>query len=223
MTEPPRHDAAPAAPDHALVRRLIADHEDERLRVARELHDHVGQSVTAIKMAAMSLQSDTDPALRDDILADIVATASETIARLRDLSGRLRPPQLESLGLEAALRWQLAQTFEHRHEAVALQVRSAGNASSPAQALACFRIAQAALANVVAHANARQVRVSIDDDAGQLRLEISDDGDGFDPSTAVGHGLALMRERAWLADGSLVIDAAPGGGTRVIAVLGSRR
>lgn len=87
----------------ALARRLLEVQEEERRRLSRELHDDIGQQITAIKLGALALQGDDDP-LRSETVDEIIAIADQTTAKLRDLSMLLRPPQLDALGLEAALR-----------------------------------------------------------------------------------------------------------------------
>src|SRR6478672_4744193 len=94
-----------------LARRLLTVQEDERRTLSRELHDDIGQQLTAIKLGAIALQDESEPALRAELLAEILATTDQTLAKLRDLSMLLRPPQLDALGLEAALRWQAERMF----------------------------------------------------------------------------------------------------------------
>ncbi|MGN6512734.1 MAG: histidine kinase, partial [Lysobacteraceae bacterium] len=94
-----------------LARRLLSVQEDERRTLSRELHDDIGQQLTAIKLGALALQDETQPAVRAELLDEILATADQTLAKLRDLSMLLRPPQLDALGLEAALRWQAERMF----------------------------------------------------------------------------------------------------------------
>lgn len=199
----------------AMARRLITLQEDERLALSRELHDDVGQAITAIKLCAMSLQPESDDALREAMVAEIIDTADQTIAKLRNLSLLLRPPQLDALGLEAALRWHAGRMFRSGRPALALALAPLPERPDPTVELACFRIAQEALTNVLRHARASHVSVALEADAGDLTLTVHDDGHGFDRDQVQGLGLVTMRERAQQVGGSLEIDSSSGEGTRI--------
>lgn len=201
----------------AMAQRLLTVQEDERLTLSRELHDDIGQSITAIKLGATSLLDD-DP-VRREIIDEIVAVADQTVVKLRNLSLLLRPPQLDSLGLEAALRAQVALLERNTRTRITLQVQPLPRRPEAAVELACFRIAQEALTNALRHAGARTIDVSIDVHERSLRLRVDDDGRGFDPAMGHGLGLLTMRERAQQLGGTLVIDTAAGNGTRVCALL----
>ena len=97
----------------AMAARIFSVQEDERRRISRDLHDDIGQSITAIKMSASAAMDEDDPARRHDDLDDVLALADATLSRLRDISILLRPPQLDALGLEAALRWHAERLFAH--------------------------------------------------------------------------------------------------------------
>jgi signal transduction histidine kinase len=182
----------------AVAQRLLTVQEDERRTLSRELHDDVGQSITAIKLAATSLTDDAlgaDPAARREILDEVIAIADQTVHKLRNLSLLLRPPQLDSLGLEAALRGQVALLSRNTRLAIRLQVAPVAGQIPAAVELACFRIAQEALTNVARHSGARHAEVTVaieDSDGGKaLHLCVSDDGYGVDPSrpaTSTRHG-----------------------------------
>ena len=160
-----------------------------------------------------------DEQQRSDTIDEIAAIADQTVAKLRDLSLLLRPPQLDALGLEAALRWQASHMF--RSDSPTLELALSAPPTRPAAAveLACFRIAQEALTNVLRHADASLVRVELHGDAKRLILRISDDGRGFAPAAATGLGLVTMRERAQQLGGRFEIDSRPDHGTRLIAEL----
>lgn len=202
----------------AMARRVMTLQEDERASLSRELHDDIGQAITAIKLCALSMQHE-DEQQRGDTIGEIAAIADQTVAKLRDLSLLLRPPQLDALGLEAALRWQASHLFRSDSPTLELDLSSPPTRAAPAVELACFRIAQEALTNVLRHADARNVRVELRADANRLCLRVEDDGHGFDPLAAYGLGLVTMRERAQQLGGRLDIDSHPGRGTRLRAEL----
>lgn len=201
----------------AVAARLITVQEDERRTLSRELHDDIGQAITAIKLGVVTL-TDPDPS-RQEIVDEVVAIADQTVAKLRDLSMLLRPPQLDTLGLEAAVRWQAQALFRGALPALELAFTTLPARPDPAVALACFRIVQEALTNVLRYADASRVRVGLAADGDTLTLAVSDDGCGFLPADATGLGLVIMRERAQLLGGRLQIDTAPGQGTTVRAQL----
>ena len=208
--------AASNAELQALARRLFTLQEDERRAISRDLHDDIGQAITAMKLSAHAAMDDEDPAARREELDEIVSLADTTVAKLRDISTLLRPPQLDALGLEASIRWQAGRLL--RASEIEPDLRLQPLPARPAQEVeqACFRIAQECLTNVVRHAHAGRVTVSLDDVDGRwLELRVEDDGDGFDPGQATGLGLVGMRERAQAAGGTLKMRTAPGAGTVV--------
>ena len=155
--------------------------------------------------------------------------------KLRNLSLLLRPPQLDALGLEAALRWQSGALFRGKAPELVLSLQPLPRRPAPEVELACFRIAQEALTNVLRHAGATRVEVTlamddtpidgrrpaIDGAAGDdvLELLVEDDGTGFDPRRSHGLGLVTMRERAEQLGGTLEVRRGPRGGTCVCARL----
>lgn len=201
----------------AVAGRLITVQEDERRTLSRELHDDIGQAITAIKLGVVSL-ADKDPS-RQEIVDEVVATADQTVAKLRDLSMLLRPPQLDTLGLEAAVRWQAQTLFRGAQPALELAFTALPRRPEPAVELACFRIVQEALTNVLRYADASRVGVALAADGEMLTLAVSDNGCGFSPGAASGLGLVIMRERAQLLGGRFQIETAPGAGTTVRAQL----
>lgn len=201
----------------AVAQRLITVQEDERRTLSRELHDDIGQSITAIKLSATALLDD-DPA-HQEIIGEIVAIADQTVAKLRNLSLLLRPPQLDSLGLEAALRGQIAILARSTRTEITLQFAPLPQRPPMELELACFRIAQEALTNAMRYADARSIQVTLETDGQTLELQIRDDGRGFDPAQARGLGLLTMRERVQQLGGTLTIQTAPGRGTCVHASL----
>ena len=200
----------------AMAGRLFSLQEDERRAISRDLHDDIGQAITAMKLSAWAALEEDDAARRGEDLQQIVTLADSSVAKLRDLSTLLRPPQLDALGLEAALRWQAGVLF--RASPVELLARIDSLPRRPANDIeqACFRIAQESLTNALRHARASQVELLLRDQDGEgLCLQIQDDGEGFDPDGPRGLGLIVMRERAQSVGGQLRIESAHGEGTRV--------
>lgn len=203
---------------HALAGHLIDVQEKERRTLSRELHDDIGQAISAIKMSATSLDGEDD-AGRREIVEEIVGISDQTIAKLRDISILLRPPQLDALGLVAALRWQCERLFRSGQPALELDLAPLPERPAPAVELASFRIAQEALTNVLRHSGASHVTVMLAPRGDQLLLTIIDDGRGFDPAQSSGLGLITMRERAQQIGGTFDIETVPGAGTCIRACL----
>lgn len=193
--------------------------EQERARIAREIHDDLGGNLTAIKMALAMLAArlPDDPALRDkaDYLDDLVDRTIEAVHRI---SLDLRPGTLD-LGLVAALEWQ-AREFE-KQMGIACVFRSADKEIDldPDQAAALFRIVQEALTNIAKHAGATRVTLSLRRLRQHLTLSICDNGRGITPADRLkpqSFGLRGMSERARALGGTLALSQAPGGGTMVV-------
>ncbi len=191
--------------------------EAERRRLAREVHDQVGQVGTAIKMLTLSLRARLAP--RSEPLVDeLQVMAEEAIRAARHISAELRPPLLDELGLEAALGHYLQTLGRQSGLATALELGDAG-LLPPEQASPLFRIVQEACTNVLRHAQARSLRVVGCPLTGAARdgyqLEVIDDGKGPGGTRPDASGLRNMRERAELAGGSFDFGPAPGAGTCV--------
>jgi signal transduction histidine kinase len=204
-----------------LARSVNRVQEDERRRISRELHDGIGQNLTALKHQLAIIDSLLDPGqeeLRQRVSASI-DLCTQTLEDTRQLSRLLRPQVLDDLGLEAALRW-LARTFEGNSD---LRIELGIDALPPLDAdlqTLLFRVAQEALANVVRHAQASEVLLRLATRAGRVMLTIWDDGVGFEPLLAASAasegrsaGLAGMRERARLYGGELQIESRAEAGT----------
>lgn len=196
--------------------------EEERKRIARELHDEAAQNLVAVRreLDRLAGASADRPEARD--LRRLHELAGETLAGLRRFSRDLRPPTLDDLGLTSALD-ALVTEFEKRTGAACeLRVHGQQQRLTAEIELALFRIGQAALHNVEQHADATEITVEVEFDRRRTSLSVVDNGRGFDPPdrpddlTKLGKlGLAGMHERAQLVGGTLVIDALPGGGTRI--------
>ena len=205
-----------------LASQVIAAQDEERARVARELHDSVAQTLAALVLQLSAAQRrSTDPALAEQ-LELVRAIAGEALEEVRLLSHTVHPRVLEDLGLPSALEWLARQTREAEGLAINVSVSPVPDTLPPPSAAALYRVAQEALRNAVRHAQARQVDIILEQDAsGYLRLDVVDDGVGFDLAVAEerrpGMGLFAMRERVGLVDGTMDIDSIPGAGTRVSA------
>lgn len=219
LSEPERMRDALAAGNRelqAMARRLFTAQEDERRAISRELHDDVGQAITAMKLSAHAAMAEDDDGRRRESLEDISATADATLDKLRNLSMLLRPPQLDALGLEAALRWHAGVLFRNLPVLLETDIQPLPRRPEREVEQACFRIAQEALTNAVRHAGASRIALSLRDDDGRgLLLQVEDDGCGFQAGPARGLGLVIMRERAQSAGGQVSIESRPGHGTRV--------
>ncbi len=208
---------------HGLTRRLVQAEEAERRRLARELHDRVGQSLSAlnINLDIISRESHAlTPALRQR-LDDSLGLVDNTLQSIENVMAELRPPLLDEYGLGAALGWH-AEEFSRRtgvKVAVADRDPAGSKNARPEAAVALFRIAQEALNNVLKHAKATNVRLEVSATDEELILDVQDDGQGFDPATARRGrwGMTTMRERAEAAGGQLHIASSPGEGTRIHA------
>lgn len=194
--------------------RLLTVEENERRRVARELHDGVGQVITALTLTLDAAESESDPAQARVRIATARSLADTALAGTRDLSHRLRPPRFEERGLLSSLRDLAAQSGFP----VTIRADDSGVdvGLSPNTRVELFRIAQEALANAAHHSGAASATVTITREDGRLALSVTDDGHGFQPAAVPedGIGLAGMQERARLVGGELAIDTGPGG-TRV--------
>ena len=207
-----------------LLTRIYEEKEAESQRFARELHDKVGQGLTAVGLQVGLVRSRLGPSDLHEVsplLDDAAAAVEQTVSQLRDVLGELRPPALDEFGLLSALR--LSGERLARLGGFNLRVSGDGPAPRPCHAVevVAFRIAQEALTNVVRHSRARNVSVSLSRFDGRLRVAIQDDGAGFDPATTPGGGsdrlgLIGMLERAEALGGELTVDSAAGAGTAVV-------
>jgi two-component system, NarL family, sensor histidine kinase DegS len=196
--------------------------EEERTRVARELHDQAAQNLVVIRRNLNALEAslaDHPAAAELTQLGDLTA---RTLAELRSFSRDLRPPALDDLGVVSALEGLVADVSGRGDLAVRLAVTGEHRRLPTETELALFRIGQAALHNVEQHAQASQASVELIFNTKTVRLAISDDGQGFDAPTDLDDlthagklGLIGMTERAQLVGGTLQIDSAPGAGTRI--------
>jgi len=210
-----RQDLARFATEAAAIR------EQEKSRVARELHDELAQSLTALKMDAIwvrdHLASDAGGCAAK--LAGMLQMLDTSVAATRRIAADLRPLVLDDLGLAAAIEWAVHNFTQRSGTPCALDMDEALELDEP-YATAVFRIVQESLANVAKHARAQHAWVSVARERGEIVIAVRDDGAGFDPKAArkpQSLGLIGLRERAQLLEGSVRIDSAPGQGTFVEA------
>jgi PAS domain S-box-containing protein len=209
-----------------LSRRLVDVQETERRHLARELHDEIGQALTATEMNLQALLESpgTDALARR--LRESLQVVERVQEQVHDLSLNLRPSMLDDLGLEAALRWYTERQAGLAGLQAEVRADPLEQRLDPMIETECFRIAQEALTNVVKHAKAHTVTVELskNDDDVELHLSVRDDGVGFDVASVreqavrgASLGLLSMEERATLAGGGLEYDSTPGHGTEVHA------
>lgn len=210
----------------ALSSRMLGIQESERRRLARELHDQIGQALTAIKINLQSLLLQSDAPQHAPHIEDGIQIVDATIAQVRDLSLALHPPQLDDLGLVAALRWHLDRQARASGIVCRFDADLPADSLNPDLQAACFRIVQEAVNNALRHAKPREIRVLLRADERELSVLVGDDGAGFDvglarnaAATGKSLGLISMEERASLAGGRLECRSAAGKGTEIRAWL----
>jgi len=205
-------------------RQLIEAQEDERRRIARELHDQIGQILTAVKMNLHTVQRFNLAAEAGSYVKDNIEAVDEALRLVRDLSIDLRPPVLDDLGLVTALGWYVDRYTQRTGLVVDVvaELPDPNERFSRELETACFRIAQEALTNVVRHASASKVALQVTRTAKTLTLVVKDNGVGFDLKSlrkrsprAATLGLVSMQERAHAAGGTLEIESVPSRGTQI--------
>jgi signal transduction histidine kinase len=198
----------------ALAAYLQSAREEERRRIARELHDEIGQNLTGIRLS-LERAAREPPNRADTSRAQALALTNDLIGRVRDLSLDLRPAMLDDLGLLAALEWHFERYTDQFK--IKVEFEHAGleqRRFDPEIETAVYRIVQEALTNVARHAGVDKVEVEIRADEATFVARVKDLGGGFDPDSAsTTVGLSGMRERARTLSGRLTIDSAPGSGT----------
>jgi signal transduction histidine kinase len=213
-----------------LLHQVVGAQEAERQRIARELHDATGQSLTAISLGLRGVENylvqstaQDDPRVLIHQVKELRSFGQNALGELRNLISDLRPPQLDDLGLAAALRWYVQAYAERRGLPVQFHAEGDDSRVPTEYSTVLFRIAQEALTNIAKHAEATAVEVSLLVDAREVRLAVHDNGRGFDPELVArleaerqgGWGLVGIRERTLLLRGTCRIDTLPGGGTHL--------
>jgi two-component system, NarL family, sensor histidine kinase UhpB len=192
--------------------------EEERARVARDLHDEVNQSLTGLLLRLEALREAAPPELERE-LAETKALANQAMRELLSLARQLRPTALDDLGLAAAIAGQVEGVRRSGVEAELIESGDVSDLGANAQ-LVIYRVAQEALSNAARHSGAGKIGVRLRRDGDGARLEVADDGRGFAfEESQRGLGIAGMRERALLIGGELAIESRPGNGTTVSLVV----
>jgi len=207
---------------HTLSSQLMEAQETERRHLARELHDEIGQALTAVKINLQAVQRSCEANAVASPLQESIGIVEIALQQVRNLSLDLRPSLLDDLGLVAALRWYVDRYAQRSGITAEFSTNSGQAGRLPNIETACFRIVQEALTNVMRYAQAKQVSVKLQQRPQELHLMISDDGIGFDVQAAriratSGGSLGLlgMEERALLAGGQLKIKSRQGYGTQI--------
>jgi signal transduction histidine kinase len=207
----------------SLSSRMLEVQEGERRHIARELHDEIGQALTAVKLHLQAAQRRGGPETRQP-LEECVLITDQALEQVRNLSLNLRPSQLDDLGLIAALRWQIGRQAAASGLIAELGADELNERLEPALETACFRFVQEATTNIVRHAQAQHAWIEARRHNDRLRVSVRDDGKGFDVATATREaiargslGLLGMQERVGLAGGRLNVSSRPGEGTTIVA------
>jgi signal transduction histidine kinase len=207
-----------------ISRGILRLQEAERGRISRELHDGVGQSLTALKLAleVLAREAGRDPVLAGR-LPGLVQIAERALTDVRQLSRLLRPQMLDELGLEPTLRW-LARSMQDAGLAVDLAVEGLEDRVPADLETIVFRLVQEALANAARHSGASSAAVGVRRDGDRILLSVTDGGRGFDAARALaaggpGGGLQGMRDRVQLFGGRFQARSAPGAGTAIEVAL----
>jgi PAS domain S-box-containing protein len=207
-----------------LSNRLLVAQEAERQSVARELHDEVGQVLTAVGANLRALELSSNRMTRVQRLGDSLKLVDEALSRVRDLSFDLRPSLLDDFGLVPALEWYIDRQAQRSGFKAEFLTQLPEMRVPPGLETTCFRVAQIALTNVIRHARAKHARVELRFHKSELELSVQDDGIGFDVQAALERaaqgatlGLLSMQERVRLARGGIEIRSTPGQGTIIRA------
>jgi len=214
-----------------LLRRVISAQEEERRRLARELHDETCQKLAALGIHLDAALASEAPAVRREQLADARALAAQTVEDVHAVIFDLRPSVLDDLGLLPAIRWYAARKLEPLGIAVRCEFDEIDERLAPEVETSVFRAVQEAINNVARHSRAENVVIEATARDGWIEVQVEDDGIGFEPAetsapSESGRGLGLLglHERIELAGGSVQIESTPGDGTSVrMRVPGDRR
>ena len=200
---------------HEAARTALAAQEAERLRVARELHDEIGQTLTAVTIAA-ERAADGDPRDASEALRAVADGVRDSLDEVRRIARELRPEALDDLGLVNALIALCRRIDSQGGPRVTHELPPSLPPLPPDVELVVYRVTQESLTNALRHSGARSARVTLSADGEEVNLRVADDGAGLPPDLPAGTaGIAGMRERALLVGGMLALVSRPGGGTEV--------
>jgi signal transduction histidine kinase len=203
----------------------VGAQESERQRIARDLHDETGQSLTAIGMGLRGLSDETNEKRRHATLSQLQSLTSDSLKELQRIIADLRPAHLDDLGLSATLRWYASRIHDLTSILVRMDIEGDEPTLDDAVKITIFRIVQEALNNIIKHSQATNVNVRLDYRDKEAIIFIRDNGKGFDMETVqsrigrVSLGLAGMEERALLLGGTLYIRSRLNFGTEIEAVI----
>lgn len=208
----------------ALSRSLLEAQEAERRELARDLHDEIGQSLTALKANLQGVQREVGRRSSSAALEDSVRIVDSMLRIVRNMALDLRPSLLDDLGLVPALRWYLRRQAVRFNWKIQIEGKSGGRRYAEDIEIACFRVAQEAVTNIGRHAMATRVKLELREQPGLLELRLKDNGIGFNPARALEKakrgkslGLVGMGERVRLVGGTLALISSHGTGTVIQA------
>jgi PAS domain S-box-containing protein len=207
----------------ALTRRLVELQEFERKELARELHDRIGQNLTALGIDLSIVAATVAPEATDELrarLADSQTLIESTVAAIRDVTSELRPPMLDELGLVQALKWHARAVSARTGISISVHGTESTERPAPETEIALFRIAQEALNNIIKHARANRVEIAVERSGTEHVMSVQDNGVGFETakerrSRHRGLGMVTMRERSQAVGGRFEVRSIPGSGTRL--------
>lgn len=204
-----------------LSARLLSVQEDERGRLARELHDEFGQRLTAIKLNVHAIGRNPQAAEVAQRVTDCLALLDDTLAAVRERALNLRPALLDDMGLGAALEWYCRRQEERADVCIVLDGAEQLGALPDVLATTAYRLVQESVSNALRHSGCATISVRLERQPDHLQLVVTDDGKGFelDAERGGGFGLLAMRERIALVGGGFSLHSASGQGTRVSASL----
>lgn len=210
----------------ALSKQSMRLQERERRQLARDLHDEIGQAFTTLKVNLQTIQRTTDPKRKTTALNDSFMIIDQTVARVRDMALDLRPSMLDDFGLASAVRWYVGKQGERAGIVTKIDSSVVPHGLSSDALVACFRIVQEGVTNILRHAKASKMAVMLRPLKNGIQVVIEDDGIGFSPKKAMKAsgerphlGLVGMQERIRTFDGALEIRSAKGKGTKLTAMI----
>jgi signal transduction histidine kinase len=205
-----------------LSRQLMQVQERERRQLAHDLHDEIGQAVTAIKMNLQTMQRVADMSIVQDTMNDSLGILDKILQRVRDLALDLRPSLLDDLGLVPAVRWYVERQAQRADLLAEVEAENVPQDLEPDLSVACFRIVQESITNILRHAKATKIHVALRQMDQHLDLRIKDDGIGMSsreksttPAGRSSLGLLGMQERAQALGGRITVQSLPNQGTEV--------
>ena len=204
-----------------LSARLVEAQEEERRSISRELHDEVGQSLGAllVEVGQLSKLVPPDDKVTQAQIVHIKSVAETAVKSIRDIALLLRPPMLDDLGLIPALEWQAREISRRSDMEVEVHSQNVSEDLGDETKVTVYRLVQEALNNAATHASARNAKVTVAQVSDKIKIEITDDGLGFDPKRQRGMGILGMEERVRRLGGTFTIESAPGKGATVKAEL----